>query len=125
MTDQRPSTEGSGRQPAQPAAAPSPGPYTVESGEIRGQDGRKIADVKVNAVFEANAELLRASWETAAERDRLVGMNKLLVDALTILRPMCGFPNDYTIGDIWRAQKLADTALAAARPPQATGGAGG
>jgi hypothetical protein len=47
----------------------------------------------------------------AAEHDQLVAMNEKLVTALKILRPMVGAPHDYTIADVWKAQRLADKVL--------------
>lgn len=58
-----------------------------------------------------------AGTAAAAERDRLLVVNKKLVTALKILRPMCGAPDNYTIADVWKAQKLADDVLAEAHKP--------
>ena len=65
----------------------------------------------------ANAKLFAASWETAAERDRLVALNEKLVTVLETVRHIIGMPNDHTIGDVWRVQKMIDAVLSEARQP--------
>ncbi len=101
-------------------AAPDPGPYSLEHGEIRGRDGKKVADVtlsfKDSATFKANGQLLAASWETAAECDRLVVMNEklqTLVQALLDNDPDDDAADGVTVLDVWR--KDARAILAEAR----------
>ena len=73
----------------QPTTAPTPGPYLVNAdGDdilIEAPDNVPICDVfnpdRTPEENLANAYLLAASWETAAERDRLVKVNEKALTA--------------------------------------------
>ncbi len=46
---------------------------------------------------------------------RLIAAAPDLLAALKTLRPMVGSPDGHTVGDVWRAQKQADDAIAKAQ----------
>ena len=74
----------------------TPGPWKITgeedargSGHIIGRSGESVASVGTylpGSVFDANASLIAASPETAAERDRLMESNLSLLGALKGLR---------------------------------------
>ncbi len=171
-------------QPAQPAAAPTPGPWTRnEQGDVVDATGKDVPfrnlTIRMSSIAaqmaeaEANTDLVAASWETAAERDKLEGeirhidavlarrpaiddkparIDKILhalktaaerdrlVEALQmaeegaaiivsqISAPREGLSPETTAWVVLQAMSISNrirTALAAARPPQTTEGAGG
>lgn len=69
---------------------------------------------RVAKVFrsEADAHLIAAAPETAAERDRLKEVNAELLEAL---KTFPGFTDDVTIGDAWLEKAWAATAKAEGR----------
>ena len=111
-------------------AAPTPGPWRAKQQRwnhwtIHDQGIKQIATCIAGTSrrqpdideVKANARLIAAAPAAAAERDRLKMVNEGLVKALETLRPMCGAPHDYTIADVWKAQRFADAALDEARKP--------
>ena len=74
-------------------AGPTPGPWTRnELGDVVDLTGKNVpfrnltirmsSDATRMAEAEANTDLVAASWETAAQRDRLVKVNEGLVEAI-------------------------------------------
>lgn len=66
-------------------------------------------------LMRANAKLIAAAPETAAERDTLKAINAELLEALEALLPIVGAPRTYTSGDVFEAQDKARAVIAKAK----------
>ncbi len=129
---------GSGRQPAQPAA-PTPGPWTIMDGYKPGIDAGAYSiiiygededdDAGIHGVTAnerlANARLIAAAPATAAERDRLVKALEGVLSLDIAKRALLFLDKGIGTSTPLNAWLIARAALAAARPPQTTEGAGG
>jgi hypothetical protein len=95
----------------------TPGPWEVNTlvrcwDILKAGEERLVGLLAVVLSSEADALLIAAAPETAAERDRLKEVNAELLEAL---KTFPGFTDDATIGDDWLEKAWAATAKAEGR----------
>jgi len=93
----------------------TPGPWQVHGSHIYTADPDRALLAQVH-----NPGSKSTDFPLAANA-RLIAAAPDLLATLKTLRPMVGSPDGHTVGDVWRAQKQADAAIAQAEPIEARG----